>query len=65
MLKDLLIKTLIPLVVAAINAMTPSILAEIRSALLALHAKAKATDNPYDDIVTGLLLDVFQIQRPA
>ncbi len=65
MWKNLLIKTLIPLVMAAISAMTPSILAEIRQALLALYAKAKATENPFDDIVMGFLLDLFQIPRPV
>ena len=42
---------------------TPIIKEELDKFLVKLHEKAKATDNPYDDMFTGFLLDMFGIEH--
>ena len=45
-----------------IRTITPIIEEELEKALTNLHKKALATDNPWDDLLTGLVLDLFDIE---
>jgi len=47
-----------------LRALTPRIEEELEEFLLKMHTKALETDNPIDDMFTGLALDLFDIPRP-
>jgi len=50
---------LVPVLTSIVNAMSPTIRTALQDFLLKLHDDATATPNPYDDLVTGLLLHLF------
>ena len=56
---DFIVKILQPIVALV----TPIIKEELDEFLLKLHAKAVETDNPYDDLFTAFLLDMFGIEH--
>jgi hypothetical protein len=45
-----------------LKAVTPAIKGELASFLKKLDAKAEATPNPIDDLFTGFLLDIFEVE---
>ena len=56
---DFIVKILQPIVALV----TPIIKEELDEFLLKLHEKAKKTENPYDDLFTAFLLDMFGIEH--
>lgn len=47
-----------------IGLISPVIKAALNELLTELYKKALATDNPWDDMFIGLLLDILAIPRP-
>lgn len=43
---------------------TPEIRDSVCETLFKLNQKAMETDNPIDDLITGLLLDIFEVSHP-
>lgn len=47
-----------------VRAITPTLEQELEKFLLRFHAKALATENPLDDLLSGFLLRIFDIPDP-
>ncbi len=64
LMQDWLISFLIPLVERMINAVSPQIRQMLSDSLIKLWEEAEKTENPWDNIVIGLLMSLIGISTP-
>jgi hypothetical protein len=54
---------ILKLVNIALGVLTPEIIKMIQEGIKKAHEAAKETDNPFDDLITGFLCDLLNIQK--
>jgi hypothetical protein len=57
---ELILKVLVPV----FNLVTPELRLLLNDFLTSLYLKAVKTENPWDDMAVGMLLDILAIPRP-
>ena len=60
-----LINLVAPLLSQMIKMVSPAIIAELNEFATDLYLKSIKTPNPWDDMFTGVLLDILAIPRPT
>jgi hypothetical protein len=60
-----LIQVLVTVMRPIVTALTPAIKTALSDFLTDLYRKAVLTENPWDDYLMGLLLDILGIPRPG
>ncbi len=59
-----MIQMLVRVLASLLAGVTPAIAVKLKDLLTGLYVEALKTDNPMDDFVLGLLLDILAIPRP-
>ena len=63
-MNKLLLKILLPILMKLIPRISDELKGVLVDSIMALYVRAKATDNPYDDLAIELLAGILDIELP-